>query len=79
MTTINATILSKEQFDERQKELDDLLTSIDVYSNTERASELQEDIQALFDDLAKTLYAIDCGYLDAKLQTFREISRLLKE
>jgi len=78
MTKINATILTKEQFDEKSKELDALLSAIEVYSATEKASEESETIQALFDDLSKNLYALDCAFLDAKVQTYTEIVELLK-
>lgn len=78
MTKIDATILTKEQFDEKKEQLDSLLTSIKIYSATEKAKEESETIQELFDDLSKNLYALDCAVLDAKVQTFTEVVDLLK-
>lgn len=79
MTQINATILNKEEFEAKEKELKSLLASIDLYSTVEQTKETQEEAQELFDDLAKNLYAIDCAYLDAKVQTFTQVLDTLKK
>lgn len=79
MTKINATILTKEQFNEKSAELTALLASIEIYSATENAAENKDAIQELFDDLSKNLYALDCAFLDAKVQTYTEIVAILKE
>lgn len=78
MTQINATILNKEEFEAKEKELKSLLASIDLYSTVEQTKETQEEAQELFDDLAKNLYALDCAYLDAKVQTFTNVLATLK-
>jgi len=79
MTQINATILNKEAFEAKEKQMNDLLTSIDLYSATEQSKETQEAVQALFDDLSKNLYSLDCAYLDAKVQTFTKVLEILKK
>lgn len=79
MTQINATILNKEEFEAKEKELKSLLASIDLYSTVEQTKDTQEEAQELFDDLAKNLYAIDCAYLDAKVQTFTQVLDTLKK
>ena len=78
MTQINATILSKEDFDKKKEQMDALLVSIDLYSSVEQTKETQVTAQDLLDDLAKNLYALDCAYLDAKVQTYTELVELLK-
>lgn len=78
MTQINATILNKEEFEAKENEMKNLLASIDLYSAVEQTKETQEEIQELFDDLAKNLYALDCAYLDAKVQTFTNVLATLK-
>lgn len=78
MTQINATILNQKEFEEKEKELKSLLASIDLYSTVEQTKDIQEEAQELFDDLAKNLYALDCAYLDAKVQTFTQVLDTLK-
>ena len=78
MTQINATILSTTEFDAKAKELDNLIASIELYSATEDAAKNKDEVQELFDDLSKNLYALDCAYLDAKMQTFTRVLNLLK-
>ena len=78
MTQIDATILTKEQFDEKKKQMDALLVNIDLYSSVEQTKGTQDTAQDLLDDLSKNLYALDCAYLDAKVQTYTEIVNLLK-
>ena len=78
MTQIDATILTKEQFDEKKKQMDALLVNIDLYSSVEQTKETQEIAQVLLDDLSKNLYALDCAYLDAKVQAYTELVELLK-
>lgn len=78
MTKINATILTKEEFDEKKKQMDALLVNIDLYSSVDQSKETQETAQELLDDLSKNLYALDCAYLDAKVQAYTEIVELLK-
>jgi hypothetical protein len=79
MTKLNATILSKDEFDTKEKEMNDLLDSIDLYSSVEQTTETKEEVQALLDDLSKNLYSLDCAYLDAKVQTFTKVLELLKK
>lgn len=78
MTKINATILNKEEFETKQSKMNELLASIDLYSSVEQTKETQETAQVLLDDLSKNLYALDCAYLDAKVQTYTELVDLLK-
>lgn len=78
MTKIDATILTKEEFEAKRKTLDALLTAIEIYSNTEKAQKESKVIQELFNDLSKNLYALDCAFLDAKVQTYTKIVELLK-
>lgn len=79
MTRINATLLSKEKFEAKQKELEQVVGSLNIYGNTEQAEKAKDEIKDLYDDLNRNLYALDCAYLDAKLQTFTKVLDLIKE
>lgn len=79
MTQIDATILNKEQFEAKQKELESVINSINLFGNTENAEKRKDNIKELYDDLNKNLYALDCAYLNAKLQTFNKVLTILKE
>ena len=79
MTQINATLLNKEQFEAKQKELDDVLGKLDIYGNTEKAEKAKDEIKDIYEDLNVNLYALDCAYLEAKLQTFTKVLSLIKD
>jgi len=79
MTQLNATILNKEEFEAKQKELESVINSINLYGNTEQAEIMKDEIKEMYDDLNKNLYALDCAYLDAKLQTFTKVLAILKK
>ncbi len=78
MTQISATILSEEQFTKDTEELKNLATSIDLWLATQQTPQRQETLQAMFLDMNKDLYALDCVYLATKLKAYREIYELLK-
>lgn len=78
MTQITARLFSKEEFDSKEAELGRLASVIDLWGGTEMSVRKQETIQAIFDDLAKNLYAIDCAFLEAKLVAYKEIEELIK-
>lgn len=78
MTKINATILSKDEFDAKVKEVERLLAVFDLWETIDMPTQKQETIQIMFNDLSKNLYALDCGYLDAKVTAFLEIEALMK-
>lgn len=79
MTQIDAKLLTDEEFETKRKELEKLTVGIDLWQGTEISKEKEETIQALFDDLAANLAALDCAYLEAKLKTHQEVYDLLKE
>ena len=78
MTKINATILTTEEFDAKKAEVDRLIAVFELWESTELSTETQAEIQSLFDDLAKNLYAIDCAFLDAKVSVYKDIEKLMK-
>jgi len=78
MTEINTKYLSQEEFVAKQKELEQLNASIELWSGTNISKKNRETIQTMMTDLATKLYALDCAYLVSTLETYKDVLELMK-
>lgn len=69
---------SPEEYEKRQKELQDLAVSIDLWKHASRSERVQAGVANLFEELEAKTYEFECAFMDMKLDMFRKISAKLK-
>ena len=78
MTTIQAKVLTTEEFKAKQEELKNLNASIEVWSGTNISKKNKETIDAMFKDLAQDLHALDCAYLLKTIDVYKDALAIMK-
>jgi exonuclease V gamma subunit len=79
MTQIQAKVLTKEEFQAKQKELESLNASIEIWSNSNISKENKKLINDMMNNLAKDLYALDCAYILKTIEVYSEALEIMKK
>jgi hypothetical protein len=76
--TIEAKMLTEQEFKTKQAELEALNSSIEVWSGTNIPKKDKETIDIMLNDLSKDLHALDCAYLLKTIEVYKDVLEIMK-